>query len=660
MGHHGNGKTSLAEALLAAAGAIGRAGRVENGNTTLDTQPEERSRAQTLTLGLASFTWNDYRINLIDTPGYLDFAGDAEIALQVADMAVFVVDGVSGLQVSDEMMWAAAAERGLPRLVFINKMDKDRASFATTLEDVRAHFGQGIEPIELPVGEARAFTGVTDLLSEHTFFYDTGSTVERDEVPPEIAAQEHEEHEHLLEDVIQIEDDLLARYLDGETITVTELGRALRSGFATATLWPVLCGSATEMVAVDRLLDFICRLGPGPDDLPGPRVGESGKTVTLSCRDDGPTVGYVFKTQTDEYVGQVAYLKLLSGTIHADEVLINQRTGAKERLHNLLTVLGNKTTSIGVAEAGDIIAAIKLSDVATGDTLAPPGSALTVAAAATHQPVYAIAVSPQRTGDEDKLATALAEMVRDDPTLHVERDPDTHQLVIRGAGDVHVQVALSRVQRRFGVSVGTEPVKVAYRETLAKAVQTEGRHKKQSGGHGQFGVATVRFEPLPRDSGFEFHDETKGGVIPKSLVPAVGKGISESMGRGGREGHPLVDIRATVTDGKHHSVDSDEFSFRMAGALALKEAIERVGTIVLEPIVHVEVTVPDAVQGDVLADLARRRGQIEGTEPATDGHTTIIASVPQGEVLDYAVSLRSMTHGRGRFTAEFARYQQRP
>nr|WP_041450837.1 elongation factor G [Hoyosella subflava] len=660
VGHQGNGKTSLAEALLFAAGVVSRPGRIENGNTTLDTQPEERERAQSLTLGLASFDSDDYRINLLDTPGYIDFAGDADIALQVADMAVFVVDGVSGLQVSDEMMWAIAAERSIPRLIFVNKMDKDRASFDATVEDVRAHFGQGVEPIELPVGEARAFTGVCDLLTEHTFFYDTGTTVERDEVPPQIAEHERAEHEHLVEDVIQIEDELVARYLDGENITVAELDRALRSGFANASLWPVLCGSATEMIAVDRLLDFICRLGPSPDDVPPRTLEKAGRTVQLPCTADGPTIAYVFKTQTDEYVGQVALMKLLSGTLHADDVLINQRTGNKERVHNLLTVLGSKTTSVGVASAGDMVAAIKLSDVATGDTLAPAGSTFQVHQLVNTQPVYGIAVTPQRTGDEEKLATALAEMVRDDPTLHADRDQETHQLVIRGSGDMHVQVALTRLHRRFGISVNTEPVKVAYRETLAEAVQAEGRHKKQSGGHGQFGVATVRFEPLPRDSGFEFVDETRGGVIPKSLIPAVGKGIAESMARGGREGYPLVDIRATVVDGKHHSVDSDEFSFKMAGALALKEAIERGGTKVLEPIFHVEVTVPDALQGDVLADLARRRGQIEGTEPGDNGTTAVIASVPQGELLDYAVAMRSMTHGRGQFTATFARYQERP
>ncbi len=650
--------------MLFRAGVLTRLGKVESGNTVLDVLPEERERTQSLTLGVATFEWHGHQINLVDTPGYADFVGDAIAALRIADVAVFVVDGVAGVQVNDELLWRTAAQLEVPRLLFVNKMDKERAAFDATLADIRAHFGAGVELVELPVWvedvSAPNFTGVADLLTEHVFFYESGATRESDELPAELADREHAEHEHLVEDVVEIEDDLLARYLDGEDISVPELEHALHTGFSGGTLWPVLCGSATETIAVDRVLEFICHIAPDPCERPALQLSNGSKPVTISCDPAGPALAYVFKTQTDEYVGQVALLKILTGTLHADDVLVNGRTGAKERLHNLIRVLGNKFTAIDTAVAGDIVGAIKIGDVASGDTLAPVGSPLQVVRHDYDPPVYSVAVAARSTGDEDKLATALNELTRDDPTLRVEHNPDTKQKVLRGAGDVHVQVALARLQRRFGIEVDTAPVKVAYRETLCGTVQTEGKHKKQSGGHGQFGVVTVRFEPLPRNSGFEFADETRGGVIPKSLIPAVGKGIAESMARGGRSGFPIVDLRAVVVDGKHHSVDSDEFSFRMAGAHALKEAIERVGTRVLEPIDHVEVTVPTNLQGDVMADLGRRRGQIEGTESNGADDVTVIASVPEGEIADYAVTLRSMTHGRGRFTTRFERYQEKP
>ncbi len=645
--------------MLFAAGVITRPGRVENGNTVLDNAQEERDRVQSLTLGVATFTWGEHQINLIDTPGYADFAGDAITALRVADLAVFVIDGVGGIQVSDELLWKAAADLEKPRLVFINKLDKERASFDATLAGVRTQFGSGVELVELPVGE-ESITGVADLLTDHVFLYDAGTVVDTEEVPAEIAERELEEHEHLVEDVVEIEDDLLMRYLDGEKIGVAELEHALHTGFAGGTLWPVLCGSATDGIAVDRLLEFICRVGPAPTETPGIEVQAGSISGPAAGDPDGDPLAYVFKTQADEYVGQLALLKVLSGTLHADDVLVNPRTGTKERLHHLLRVVGTKHTPIDTAVAGDIVGVIKLTDVVTGDTLAPVGTTLTVAPTPHAQPVHGLAVAAQSVGDEDKLATALAELVNDDPTLEITRDPDTHQTVLRGAGEVHVQVALARLKRRYGITVDTEPEKVAYREALRSSVQAEGRHKKQSGGHGQFGVAVVRFEPLARDEGFEFIDETRGGVVPKSLIPAVGKGIAESMARHGNHGYPLVDLRAVLVDGKHHSVDSDEFSFKMAGALALRAAIDKVGTIILEPVSQVEVIVPNTLQGDVMADLGRRRGQIEGTATASPETVTVIASVPASELVDYAVALRSMTHGRGRLTLAFKCYQERP
>lgn len=663
IGHQGNGKTTLAEAMLWHAGVVGRPGRVENGNTVLGSQPEERERTQSLALGVASFTWGAHGINLIDTPGYADFVGDALAAMQVADLAVLVVDGLSGLQVSDEALWAHAAALGLPRMVFVNKLDKENSSFEATLAGIHERFGAGVEAVELPVGEGALLRGVADLLTEHVFLYSTGTAAESTELPAEIAEHEHAEHEHLVEDVVQLEDNLLGKYLDGEDVSLAELEGALRDGFVAGNVFPVSCGSATGgsgPVGVDRLLDLICHLGPAPADRPARQALRGGKPTEVTCDPEGEPVAYVFKTQADEYVGQVALLKLLSGTVRLDDYLVNTRTGVRERLHNLLRVVGGKSTGIDTIGAGDIVGAIKLTDVRSGDTLAAAGSSLVVPPPVPPQPVYGIAVAAHSSRDEDKLASALAELVRDDPTLAVYRDDQTHQRVLSGVGEVQVQVALAVLRRRYGVTIDTEPVKVAYRETLAHPVETEGRHKKQSGGHGQFGVAKVRFEPLPRGSGFEFVDGTRAGVIPKSLVPAVGKGIAESMANGGTHGFPIVDVRATVIDGKHHAVDSDEFSFKMAGALALREALGKVGTLVLEPVVHIEVTVPDTLQGDVLSDLVRRRGRIERTDTAGAGESVVVAAVPQGEVTDYAIALRSMTHGRSRFTMRFDRYQERP
>lgn len=658
VGHQGNGKTTLAEAMLFRAGVVNRPGRIETKNTVLDAQPEEQDRGQSLQLGVASFTWGDHQINLIDAPGYADFIGDALTALRVADVAVFVIDAVTGVQPHDEMLWQVADETSKPRLLFVNKLDKERASFEQTVADIRIRFGTGVEPVELPLGAESSFHGVADLLTEHAISYDHGTVTETEELPADIADREHEEHEHLVEDVVEIEDELLTRYLEGEEIPVPELEHALHTGFVAATVWPVLCGSATECIAVDQLLEFICHVAPAPSEPPPIDVRAGDRTVDVRCDPNGEPLAFVFKTKNDDYVGRLSYLKVLSGTVRADDVLINSRTGNKERLHNMLRVVGTKHTAIDAMVAGDIVAAIKLGDVATGDTLAPVGSPVVVSPLDHGQPVHGLAVSAQTTADEDKLAVALHELTNEDPTLQVTRDDDTHQTVIRGSGDVHLQVALARLTRRYGITVDTEPVKVAYRETLTAPVETEGRHKKQSGGRGQFGVASVRFEPLPRGDGFEFVDNIRGGVISKGLIPAVGKGIAESMGRGGRYGFPLVDIRATVFDGKTHSVDSDEMSFKMAGAMALRDAIEQVGTTVLEPIGHVEVTVPNDLQGDVMADLSGRRGQIERTDPAPNGEVTIAASVPMSEVVDYAVALRSMTHGRGRFTVHFARYQE--
>jgi len=569
-----------------------------------------------------------------------------------------VIDGVAGVQSQDVVLWRRASELGIPRLVFVNKLDRERSSFDRTLAQVREVFGSHADPAELPIGEESSFHGITDLLTHHAFVYDSGHA-EPVEVPDELVETERVEHEHLVEDVIELDDDLLADYLSGTEPSPEQLERLLHEGVDRALVFPVLCGSATGPIGTDQLADFICRVGPAPTDRAPIVIEAAGGNVDIAPDPDGPPLVFVFKTTIDEFLGQISFLKVISGTVRADDVLVNSRTGAKERLHNLISLAGTSQTHIDSVAAGDIAAVTKLADTRTGDTLAPDGTPVTVAAPALPRPVYGVAIAAVKQSDEDRLATTLHRLVIEDPTLAVHHDESTGQTVLSGGGETHVRVALSRIERA-GVALDVADVRVAYRETLAGAVEVEGKYKKQSGGHGQFGVATVRFEPLPQGAGFEFESEVTGGVIPKNLVPAVGAGIKEAMERGGRNGgFPIVDVRAVCTGGKHHSVDSSEMSFKMAGSLALREAVARVGVEVLEPVSHIEVQVPAAYHGEVLGDLNSRRAQVLGTETVGDV-TTVQALVPTAEIVRYAIDLRSLSGGSGSFEVEHHGYQTLP
>lgn len=668
VGHAGTGKTALAEALLFRAGVVGRLGRVEDGTTVTDTEPEEHARTQSVRLAVAPLDTDGHRVVLVDTPGYDDFVEEALTGLRTADLAVFVIDATTGVQAGDVRLWRAAAAMQKPRMVFVNKMDRSQASLQRAVDHVRAQLGSGFELVEIPIGEASGFHGVADLLTEHAFLYDTGQGVEVTDLPEEVVDAEHLAHTTLVEDVVETSDELLERYLDGHEPTAEELERALHEGVDAATVFPVMCGSAIAPrpdgepcpIGVDRLLHFITHVGPAPTDVPGAPVLIAGERHDLPCDPAGPLVLEVVATRSDDYVGQVTLFRVRSGTLHADHVLVNSRTGAKERLHGLLSVRGATHAPVTTVVAGDLGGVTKLSDVRTGDTLVEGDRGWVIDVPAPVPAVHGVGLVPLTSGDEDRMGTALAKVLAEDRSLALTRDDETHQTVLWGLGDAHVQVALARLERRYGVRLETEPVRVAYRETITRTVTAEGRHKKQSGGRGQFGVAVVRFEPRPPGEGFAFDSEVVGGAIPKGLIPAVGAGIAEAMARGGQHGFPLVDLRAVVTDGKAHAVDSDEMSFKVAGSLALREALPQAGAVVLEPISHVEVTVPADLQGEVLGDLQQRRGQVEGTDQAEDGEVVITASVPTAEILRYAIDLRSATHGRGRFTARHDRYQPLP
>ncbi len=659
VGHGGAGKTTLTEALLFCSGAITRQGRVEDGNTTTDFDPEEVKRRLSLSVALAPVEHKGHKINVLDCPGYADFISEVEAALRVADLAVFVVSAVEGVEVQTEAAWKIAADLGLPRMVFVNKLDRERASFDRTLEQLQDTFGAGIAPLELPIGEEDTFHGVADLLTDTAITYDAGKPTVG-EIPDEMEAREHEVHDNLVEGIVVGDDDLMERYLEGDVPTPKELEDTLAKGVFAGQVFPVICGSASKVVAIDRLADFICEIGPSPMDRP-PVVVEAGDSVTeVACDPGGPPLAYVWKTMADPYVGKVSLFKVLSGTIKPDTVLTNPRTHGDERLHTLFTLRGKDQEQLPDVPAGDIAAVAKLGDTTTGDTLAPKGTPVRVPAAPAPRPVLSIAIKPRSKGDEDKLMTALHKLQDEDRALQVRRDDETHQTLLSGMGETHLAIVTERLHRKFGVDVESEEVQVPYRETITKPADAEGKYKKQTGGHGQFGVAFIKVAPLDRGEGFQFVDEIVGGAIPRQFIPAVEKGVAEAMARGGVFGFPVVDVKVTVYDGKYHAVDSSEMSFKMAGSVGFHEAMAKAAPVLLEPVSLLEVTVPAAYQGDVMGDLNARRGRVQGTDVGNDGEQVIVATVPTSEVQRYAIDMRSLTGGRGRFTLAHDHYDLLP
>lgn len=659
VGHSGAGKTTLAEALLYRAGTIKRLGTVEDGTTVTDFDPEEHARGMSLGLALAPFEWRGHKINLIDTPGYADFVGDVHAAMRVADLAVFVVDAVDGVEVQTEYAWRIAEENRLPRMVFINKLDKERSSYDRTLTQLRDRFGAGIAPIELPIGEHAEFHGVADLFRDKAYIYDSGQA-EEGEIPEEMADREHEVHDNLVEGIVVADDEMLERYLDGDVPSTDELENTMAIGIADATVFPVVCGAALGPIAVDRLADFIVELGPAPTDRPPIMVEVGDELIEIESDASGDPLVFVFNTIADPYVGQISLLRVRSGTLKPDLTLTNSRTGTDERLAKLATMTGKETELVDAAPAGDIVAVAKLTHTATGDTLAPKHKPVRLPNIERPSPVLATALVAKTQADDDKLGTALRRLLAEDPSLELELNAETNQTLLKGMGETHLLITIERLERKFGVGVVTEPVRVPYRETVTRSTAAEGKYKKQTGGHGQYGVASIKLAPTARGEGFEFSDEIKGGSIPRQFIPAVEKGIAETMAEGGVRGFPVVDVKVSLVDGKYHSVDSSEMSFRQAGRLALRTAMEQAGPILLEPVSKIEVTVPSDYQGDVMGDLSGRRGQLQGSETAGNGQQMITALVPTSEILNYAIDLRSITQGWGHFKTTHDHYQEVP
>jgi len=659
VGHHGSGKTTLTEALLYRAGAVDRLGSVEAGNTVSDFEPEEHDHGMSVSLSLCSFEWRNHRVNIIDTPGYPDFAGEVSAALRVADMAVFVVDAVNGVEVETEKQWRLAEKLDVPRMIFVNKLDKEHASFDRTLDALRDRFGSGIAPIELPLGEGPSFHGVVDLFEDEAHVYDSGHS-EPGEIPEDMKDQIAEVEEALIEGIVVAEDDLLEQYLGGDVPPVDTLEHVMADGVAEASVFPVVCGSATGPIAVDRLADYIVELGTPPTARPSVPVIVGDETMDIESDPEGDPLVFVFKTVADPYVGQISMFRVLSGTIRPDETLYNGRSSSTERLAKVGVLQGKDSVLVDALTAGALGATSKLSDTATGDVLTPRNMPVQVPPIDIPDPVIGLAIKAKALADEDRLATGLRRLQEEDRSITVEHDDETGQTVMRGLGETHLKVSIEKLCRKMGIEVETEPERVRFRETVTRPAEAEGKHKKQSGGHGQFGVAMIKLEPLPRGAGFEFFDEIKGGSIPRQFIPAVEQGVVRAMGEGGVRGFPVTDVAVHLYDGKYHSVDSSELSFQMAGRLAFLEAFKAGGPTVLEPISKVEVTVPPDYQGDVLGDLASRRGQVQGSMMDEFGNQVISALVPTAEILTYATDLRSISRGWGSVKIAHDHYDELP
>ncbi|MFZ9483777.1 MAG: elongation factor G [Ilumatobacteraceae bacterium] len=661
VGHPGAGTTALTEALLVRAGALVRPPRGSLGSL-LDTDAESARAQQSYTVHLAPFEWTatdglTYRVNLLDTPGTPDFAGHVDSALAVADRVVVAVSAVDGVEPMTEHWWRTAGALGLPRMVVVTKDDKDRADFHAVVDQLRERLGAGVVPLELPLGEGSTLHGVVDLLGEtvHPDAEHSGSDASAT-LPPEMAEEERRLHDALVEEIVAGDDAQLEHYLAGDAVQVADLERTLAHAIADRTEFPVLVVSAATGAGVERLADLICELGPAPDW----REVEGEDGSLLAADPTGPAVVQVFATVSDPYLGQLSLFRVRSGTVHGDDRLVNRRTHADERMHSLSRTCGKEQTSLSEVVAGDIAAVAKLVDTRSGDTLGAKATTWTAPHPASRPTVHSVAIAPRTRADDDKMSAALARLLAEDPSLRVDRNDITMQTVLSGLGDTHVAVAVAVLARKFGVAVDTREVKVAYRETVSAPARAEGKVRKQSGGHGQYAVVELSVTPLERGDGFLFTDATVGGSVPRQYLPAVEAGVVEAMAKGGVHGFPVVDVSVSCVDGKYHAVDSSDMAFRTAAATALREALDTAGVTVLEPVSHLTVTVPSALQGDVMGDITNRRGRVLGSTTDEHGDQVVEALVPAAELTRYSIDLRSLTGGRGRFEVRDDRYEALP
>src|ERR687889_626581 len=658
VGHRGSGKTSLHEALLFEAGATNRLGTVADGTTVSDSEEDEQARGMSISAALASFDWHGVKVNLIDTPGEPSFIADALGALRVCESAVFVVNAVMGVEVGTQRLWERAQELGVARLVFVNMLYRERADFFRTLDALKSAFGPHAVATEIPIGFEHEVRGVIDLIDMKAYEYpsaDRGACREIP-IPDELQAQAEEYREKLMDEVAEVSEALMERYLEGEEISHDEIVTALKDGTNHGSLFPVTCGVATRNLATNRLLDAIV------DDLPSPVKHGALELpeVTLEPDPERELFAYVFKTKADPFAGRINFFRVYQGEMRPDAHVLNTRAHTKERIGTLLVPHAKDTGHADSFGPGDIGAVAKLKETRAGDWLAARDEPIAMPRLQLPQPVMAFAIEAKAKGDEDKVFTSLRRLQEEDPTIDLHRDMQTGDQIVAGLSQVHVEVVVDRLKERFGAEVTLKPPRVPYQETIRKPAKAHGRHKKQTGGRGQFGDCHIEIEPLEEGTGFEFVNAIKGGVIPNSFIPAVEKGCLEAMQHGTVAGFPVKGVRVRLHDGSYHSVDSSEMAFKMAGSIAMKQALEQAGSVLLEPIMLVTLSVPEDAVGDVIGDLNSRRGRPQGMEPGVAGMTEVKAEVPMAEMLTYAPDLRSLTGGRGDYTMEFLRYEEIP
>lgn len=655
--HSSAGKTSLAEAMLYNTKAITRLGRVEEKNTVSDYDPEEQERGMSVNTSIIPCEWQGHKINVLDTPGYADFVGEVKGALRVSDGMVALICAASGVEVGTELIWQYADESNLARIAFINKMDRENANFQRALDHLRQKFDATFIPLQLPIGSQASFRGIVDLVTMKAYI---GDSNEEAEIPADLREQAESLHQELIEAAAEADDELIMKYLDGEELTKDEVRRGLRVGVVSGSIVPVLCGSGTANIGAAQLLEAIIAYLPSPMDrevvATNPATGEE---ETLQPSEEAPLSALVFKTLADPFVGKMTYFRVFSGALASDSRVYNSVKGEEERIGQLYFLRGKEQIPMDVVPAGDIGIVTKLAGTATGDTLCDRGHPLVLPGITYPTPIFEASISPKTKADLDRLSSALARLVDEDPTLGIRREQDTGETIISAMGESHVDIAVRRLERKFGVQVLTDVPKVPYKETVTKTAQAQGRHKKQTGGRGQFGDVWLRIEPLPRGQGYEFANEIFGGAVPKNFIPSVEKGLQNALQHGVLAGFPVVDVKIALYDGSYHPVDSSDIAFQIAANLGFRNVMTAAGPVLLEPIMNVKITAPEQFMGDILGDLNTRRARVQGMDQVR-GNSIITAQAPLAEMQRYATSLRAMTQGRGIFTMEFSHYEEVP
>jgi len=662
VGHGNTGKTSLAEIMLFKAGVINRIGRVEDGNTAMDFEPEEVKRGITISSAFHQYIWKKHTISIIDTPGDQNFFSDTRTCMQAADGVVIMIDAVDGIKVQTEQAWEFAKEFNLPCVIFVNKLDRERSDFSRAFQDITACFS---EPraikLQLPVGSELNFKGVADIISMKAYTYDADGKAVAGEIPSDMKDTAEIEREALVENIAEADDALVEKYLEGETLSDEELYNALKKGTVSRTFIPVLCGSAIKNTGIDLLMDFIVNVMPSPVDR-GVTKGtdpDIGNEIERAPDPNAPFSAFVFKTVADPYAGRLTIFKVVSGTLGKDGNFFNVNKKTRERYNQLLRLAGKEQKPVTEAGPGSIAAVAKLKETGTGDTICDEGNKIKFNCAEALPGAISFALRAKEKGDEDKIFTSLSKILEEDQALRLTRNTETKEIILSGMGQVHIEATVDKLRRKYNVEVQLDTPKVPYKETIKKKIRVQGKHKKQSGGHGQYGDCWIQMEPLPKGSGFEFVDAIVGGSIPRQYIPAVEKGIIDACQKGVLAGFPCIDFKATVDDGSYHDVDSSEMAFKIAGSLAFKKAAEQAQPILLEPIMKITITTPDEYMGDIMGDLNGKRGRVLGME-SKGKHQVITANVPMSEFLTYAPDLNSMTGGRGVFTLEFSHYDEVP